>query len=127
MRLGVYPCKLAPGSKAASAYGESVVYERHRHRFEFNNEYREVMGEAGMVFSGTSPNGRLVEIVELRDHPFFVGTQFHPEFRSRPNRPHPLFREFTRSAGSRADAIGRADRHPGSDPRRTSRGMAGRS
>jgi len=106
MRLGVYPCKLLPGSRAATAYGEALIYERHRHRFEFNNQYRDRLAEAGMVFSGTSPNGRPVEIVELRDHPFFVGTQFHPEFRSRPNRPHPLFREFMRSAGSRADAIG---------------------
>ena len=94
MRLGVYPCKLQPGSRAGAAYGEAVVYERHRHRFEFNNQYRERLAEFGVVFSGTSPNGRLVEIIELRDHPFFVGSQFHPEFRSRPGRPHPLFREF---------------------------------
>ena len=94
MRLGVYPCKLAPGSKAAAAYGEAVVYERHRHRFEFNNHYRETLAKAGVVFSGTSPNGRLVEIIELANHPYFVGSQFHPEFRSRPNRPHPLFRDF---------------------------------
>jgi CTP synthase len=98
MRLGLYPCKLLPGSLAHKAYGEEVVYERHRHRFEFNNEYREVMGEAGMVFSGVSPNGRLVEIIELADHPWFVASQFHPEFRSRPNRPHPLFRDFVRAA-----------------------------
>jgi CTP synthase len=98
MRLGLYPCKLLPGSLAHKAYGEEVVYERHRHRFEFNNEYREVMGDAGMVFSGVSPNGRLVEIIELADHPWFVASQFHPEFRSRPNRPHPLFRDFVRAA-----------------------------
>jgi CTP synthase len=98
MRLGLYPCKLVPGSLAHKAYGEEVVYERHRHRFEFNNEYRESLGEAGMVFSGVSPNGRLVEIVELADHPWFVATQFHPEFRSRPNRAHPLFRDFVRAA-----------------------------
>src|SRR5437588_8303227 len=98
MRLGLYPCKLQPGTLAHKAYGEEVVYERHRHRFEFNNEYREVMGEAGMVFSGVSPNGRLVEIVELADHPWFVASQFHPEFRSRPSRPHPLFRDFVRAA-----------------------------
>jgi len=102
MRLGVYPCKLLPGSKVAEAYGEAVVYERHRHRFEFNNQYRERLGEFGVVFSGTSPNGRLVEIIELRDHPFFVGSQFHPEFRSRPGRPHPLFREFMAAACRRA-------------------------
>jgi CTP synthase len=94
MRLGVYPCKLLPGSRAAAAYGESVVYERHRHRFELNNQYRDRLAQVGAIFSGTSPNGRLVEIIELRDHPFFVGSQFHPEFRSRPGRPHPLFREF---------------------------------
>jgi CTP synthase len=104
MRLGVYPCKLVPGTLAAAAYGEALIYERHRHRFEFNNHYRERLAAAGMVFSGTSPNGRLVEIVELRDHPFFVGSQFHPEFRSRPNRPHPLFRDFMRAAAVAAEA-----------------------
>jgi CTP synthase len=102
MRLGLYPCKLQPGTRAAAAYGEPVVYERHRHRFEFNNAYRESMWEAGMVFSGTSPNDRLVEIIELRDHPWFVASQFHPEFRSRPNRPHPLFRDFVKAAASKA-------------------------
>jgi CTP synthase len=106
MRLGVYPCKLVAGSKAATAYGEALIYERHRHRFEFNNHYRDRLAEAGVVFSGTSPNGRLVEIIELRDHPFFVGSQFHPEFRSRPSRPHPLFREFMHAAGVQAGAIG---------------------
>ncbi|HSP65865.1 MAG TPA: CTP synthase, partial [Candidatus Deferrimicrobium sp.] len=106
MRLGVYPCKLVPGSKAATAYGEALIYERHRHRFEFNNHYRDRLAEAGVVFSGTSPNGRLVEIIELRDHPFFVGSQFHPEFRSRPSRPHPLFREFMHAAGVQAGAVG---------------------
>jgi CTP synthase len=104
MRLGVYPCKLVPGTLAAAAYGEALIYERHRHRFEFNNHYRDGLAAAGMVFSGTSPNGRLVEIVELRDHPFFVGSQFHPEFRSRPNRPHPLFRDFMRAAAVAAEA-----------------------
>ncbi|MBV8195054.1 MAG: CTP synthase [Candidatus Dormibacteraeota bacterium] len=102
MRLGVYPCKLAPGTRAAEAYGEAVIYERHRHRFEFNNHYREPLAKAGVVFSGTSPNGRLVEIIELNDHPFFVGSQFHPEFRSRPGRPHPLFREFMVTTARRA-------------------------
>ncbi|TMD09146.1 MAG: CTP synthase [Chloroflexi bacterium] len=105
MRLGLYPCKLQPDTKAAQAYGEPVVYERHRHRFEFNNLYREALWEAGMVFSGTSPNDRLVEIIELKDHPWFVASQFHPEFRSRPNRPHPLFREFVRAAGGRAGLL----------------------
>jgi CTP synthase len=100
MRLGVYPCKLTPDTKAAAAYGEAVIYERHRHRFEFNNHYRDALAQAGVIFSGTSPNGRLVEIIELRDHPFFVGSQFHPEFRSRPGNPHPLFREFMVAASS---------------------------
>ena len=94
MRLGSYPCVLVPGTKAARAYSEPIVYERHRHRFEFNNAYRERMHEAGLVLSGLSPDGRLVEIVELRDHPWFVATQFHPELKSRPTRPHPLFRDF---------------------------------
>ncbi len=102
MRLGLYPCRLEPGTKAASAYGEAVVYERHRHRFEFNNRYRDALEEVGVVFSGTSPTGRLVEIMELRDHPFFVGSQFHPEFRSRPHRPHPLFHAFMAACLSRA-------------------------
>ena len=98
MRLGIYPCKLQAGSLAHRAYGEEVVYERHRHRFEFNNEYREALEERGVRFSGLSPNGRLVEIVELSDHPWFVASQFHPEFRSRPTRPHPLFRDFMAAA-----------------------------
>ena len=98
MRRGLYPCKLVPGTLAHRAYGEQVVYERHRHRFEFNNEYREVLQEAGLVFSGLSPNGRLVEIVELAGHPWFVASQFHPEFRSRPQRAHPLFRDFVTAA-----------------------------
>jgi CTP synthase len=102
MRLGLYPCKLLPGSLAQRAYGEEVVYERHRHRFEFNNEYRELLEEQGMIFSGLSPNGRLVEVVELRDHPWFVASQFHPEFRSRPTRPHPLFRDFMEAAIERS-------------------------
>jgi CTP synthase len=94
LRLGLYPCKLIDGSLAQSAYGEQVVYERHRHRYEFNNEYREQMEKAGFTFSGTSPDGRLVEIVELNDHPYFIASQFHPEFVSRPTRPQPLFRDF---------------------------------
>jgi CTP synthase len=90
MRLGAYPCHLVPGTKAAAAYNRDVVDERHRHRWEFNNSYRQLLSGAGMVFSGLSPNGRLVEIAELKDHPFMLGSQFHPEFKSRPNRPHPL-------------------------------------
>lgn len=98
MRLGLYPCKLKEGTIAHRAYNQEVVYERHRHRYEFNNEYREKMEEGGLVISGTSPDGRLVEIIELKDHPFFVATQFHPEFVSRPTRPQPLFREFIRAS-----------------------------
>ena len=94
MRLGDYPCQLVPGSRGAKAYGDSLIYERHRHRYEFNNEFRAILQEAGMVFSGLSPDGRLVEICELGDHPWMVSCQFHPEFNSRPNRPHPLFHEF---------------------------------
>ncbi|MBA7467849.1 CTP synthase [subsurface metagenome] len=98
MRLGVYPCHLVSGSRAAMAYGQSLVYERHRHRYEFNNEYRAILEEAGMVYSGLSPDGRLVEICELTDHPWMVSCQFHPEFGSRPNRPHPLFCGFVAAA-----------------------------
>ena len=94
MRLGLYPCQLVPGTKAREAYGESIVYERHRHRFEFNNDFREILTERGLVLSGISPDGRLVEIVELKDHPWMVGVQFHPEFASRPLKPHPLFVSF---------------------------------
>ncbi|MPZ88275.1 MAG: CTP synthase [Nitriliruptorales bacterium] len=101
MRLGVYPCRIAEGSRAAAAYGEPVVYERHRHRYEVSNRYRDRMCEAGMVFSGVSPDGHLVEMLELADHPWFVASQFHPEFRSRPNRPHPLFRDLVAAAYQR--------------------------
>ena len=98
MRLGGYPCDVAPGSLAAAAYGTDQVTERHRHRWEFNNLYRAPLEAAGLRVSGTSPDGSLVEISELSGHPFMLGTQFHPELRSRPNRPHPLFREFVRAA-----------------------------
>jgi CTP synthase len=102
MRLGLYPCQLQPGTYAAAAYSEPLVQERHRHRFELNNSYRDLLQNAGMRFSGISPDGRLVEIAEIVDHPFMVGTQFHPEFLSRPNRPHPLFRSFIRAVKERA-------------------------
>ncbi|TYP52490.1 CTP synthase [Thermosediminibacter litoriperuensis] len=98
MRLGHYPCRITPGTKTMEAYGEEMIEERHRHRYEFNNDYKDVLTKAGMVISGLSPDGRLVEIIELKDHPWFVGTQFHPEFKSRPNRPHPLFRDFIKAA-----------------------------
>ena len=98
MRLGLYPARLTPGTKAAAAYGSEIIYERHRHRFEVNNQYREALERSGLILSGQSPDGRLVEIVELRDHPWFVASQFHPEFRSRPDRPHPLFTGFVLAA-----------------------------
>jgi CTP synthase len=102
MRLGVYPCQLKAGTRAGAAYDEAIVFERHRHRYEFNNTFREVLGSAGLVFSGTSPDGRLVEIAEIADHPFMLGSQFHPELKSRPNRPHPLFRDFLVAAAALA-------------------------
>ena len=98
MCLGLYPCELQKESKAAIAYGEERVDERHRHRFEFNNAYKQAFEKAGMVFSGMSPDGKLVEIAELEDHPFMVGSQFHPEFLSRPMKPHPLFVGFVKAA-----------------------------
>jgi CTP synthase len=110
MRLGLYPCRLLPGTKAAQAYQADEVQERHRHRFEVNNAYRDLLARAGMVFSGLSPGGRLVEIAELREHPWMLGSQFHPEFRSRPNRPHPLFLGFV--AAAKAFARSRERRQP---------------
>ena len=112
MRLGLYPAKLEPGTLVAEAYGEAVVYERHRHRYEVNNRYRKQLEDAGLVCSGTSPDDRLVEFVELPAdvHPFFVATQAHPEFKSRPDRPHPLFAAFVKAARERSD--GRAPRLP---------------
>jgi CTP synthase len=98
MRLGAYPCTLLPGTLAADAYATTEISERHRHRYEFANDFREQLVAAGLVLSGTSPDKRLVEMVELRDHPFFVGCQFHPEFKSRPASPHPLFARFVRAA-----------------------------
>ena len=98
MRLGLYPCALVPGTKAHAAYGVDEVQERHRHRWEFNNAYRQPFQEAGMIFSGLSPDGRLVEIAELADHPFMLGSQFHPEFKSRPDNPHPLFLAFVQKS-----------------------------
>ena len=98
MRLGAYPCHLEAGTRAQHAYDADTISERHRHRFEFNNQFREMLSNAGMVYSGQSPDRNLVEIAELKNHPFMVGSQFHPEFKSRPERPHPLFREFVRAA-----------------------------
>jgi CTP synthase len=104
MRLGSYPCHLLKDSVVAKAYGEAVIHERHRHRFEFNNEYREPLEKAGLVLSGLSPDGRLVEITEMKNHPFMVGSQFHPELKSRPTRPHPLFSALVRAAIERVQA-----------------------
>jgi CTP synthase len=94
MRLGSQPCQLKIGTLAAHLYGAFVIHERHRHRYEFNNAYLRQFEEAGFVFSGTSPDGNLVEVIELKDHPFFIASQFHPEFQSKPNKPHPLFKGF---------------------------------
>ncbi len=98
MRLGAYPCRLQPKSLAAKVYGEKVIFERHRHRYEFNNQYRDQFNQLGMRFSGLSPDGLLVELIELKNHPWFLATQFHPEFKSKPTAAHPLFREFVRAA-----------------------------
>lgn len=98
MRLGAYPCKVAPASMAFKAYGEELIYERHRHRYEVNNAFRDRLAAAGLVISGVSPDDRLVEMIELPDHPWFVASQGHPEFKSRPTRPHPLFRDFVAAA-----------------------------
>lgn len=104
MRLGLYPCRLAPNTLAFKLYQEEVVYERHRHRYEFNNAYRNLFLESGYAISGTSPDGRLVEIIELPNHPFFVATQFHPEFQSRPSAPHPLFKGFVEAVMMRSQS-----------------------
>ncbi|MEX1104243.1 MAG: gamma-glutamyl-gamma-aminobutyrate hydrolase family protein, partial [Dehalococcoidia bacterium] len=102
MRLGAYPCRLSAGSLAEEAYGTEMVSERHRHRLEFNNAYRDLLESHGLRVSGTSPDGSLVEISEIAGHPFMLGTQFHPELQSRPNRPHPLFRRFVSAAVAHA-------------------------
>jgi CTP synthase len=108
MRLGAQPCYIVPGTLAERCYQAPVVEERHRHRWEVNPAYHDTLQEAGLVLSGNSHNGRLTEIIELPDHPFFIAGQFHPELRSRPTRPHPLFREFVRAAQTRRRA--RAER-----------------
>jgi CTP synthase len=98
LRLGSYPCQLEEGSRAREIYGSDTITERHRHRYEFNMDYREDLEKAGMRFSGLSPDKSLVEVVELKDHPFFVAVQYHPEFKSRPTRPHPLFKAFVEAS-----------------------------
>ncbi len=120
MRLGSYPCRLEEGSLALEAYNKKLISERHRHRYEFNNSYMDALGKAGMTFSGVSPDKGLVEIVELKNHPWFLGCQFHPEFRSKPMDPHPLFREFIRASlrrGKRAKAQGKKRRSTPKEPR----------
>jgi CTP synthase len=109
MRLGAWTCVLNDDSFAKSSYGSDEISERHRHRYEFSNDFRDKLVEAGMILSGTSPDKRLVEMIELRDHPFFVGCQFHPEFKSRPVAPHPLFARFVRAALERATARGKTE------------------
>ncbi|MGZ4398927.1 MAG: glutamine amidotransferase-related protein, partial [Gaiellaceae bacterium] len=117
MRLGARAVQLAEGSRVREAYGQATIHERHRHRYEVNNLYRERLVEAGLVVSGTFQEGRLVEIIELPDHPWFVASQFHPEFKSRPTRPAPLFREFVGAALERARERGRvAERAPAAVP-----------
>ena len=98
LRLGSYPCVLSEGTKAFELYGKSEITERHRHRYEVNNDYRQILTENGMVLSGMSPDGRIVEMIELKDHPYFVATQAHPEFKSRPDMPHPLFSGLIKAA-----------------------------
>jgi CTP synthase len=104
MRLGLYPCVLAKGSRIHQAYGEDIIQERHRHRYEFNNQYRQEFAAHGMLFPGTSPDGKLVEAIELPNHPWFVAVQCHPEFRSKPTQAHPLFRSFVKASLDRREA-----------------------
>jgi CTP synthase len=124
MRLGSYPCRLIPGTRAREAYGVDEVSERHRHRYEFNNEYRDEFDRAGLIASGTSPDGGLVEIVEIREHPFMVGTQFHPELRSRPQNPHPLFVGFIKAALAGKEAAAYPGLRHGAAPASRSRAAA---
>jgi CTP synthase len=98
LRLGSYPCHITDGTLMEKCYGTLDINERHRHRYEFNNEYRDVLTKSGLIISGLSPDGHLVETVEVADHPFYLGVQFHPEFKSRPNRPHPIFKKFVEAA-----------------------------
>ncbi len=104
MRLGTYPCKLTEGSKAHRAYGSLLVHERHRHRYEFNNQFRQQFAAHGLEVTGTSPNGQLVEVIELRDHPWFLAVQCHPEFKSKPTNAHPLFSAFIQAAVDKREA-----------------------
>jgi CTP synthase len=116
MRLGAYPCTLEKGSLAAQAYGSTTISERHRHRFEVSNKHRDKLVEHGLVLSGTSPDKRLVEMIELKDHPYFVGCQFHPEFKSRPMTPHPLFVRFVQAAQERQRERAKGDKKEPQQP-----------
>ncbi len=116
MRLGAFPCVLEPGSMAAEAYGTTEISERHRHRYEFANAFREPLEKAGLVLSGTSPDKKLVEMVELSSHPYFVACQFHPEFKSKPLAPHPLFSRFVRAALERMTQRARDAKKAGTEP-----------
>lgn len=98
MRLGAYPCEVKEGTTLYKAYGKKSISERHRHRYEFNNEYRKELTDAGLTIGGTSPDDKIVETVEITERPFYVGVQFHPEFKSRPNKPHPLFKAFVKAS-----------------------------
>ena len=109
MRLGLWPCRIEPDTLASRLYQKEVIYERHRHRYEFNNAYRNLFLETGFVVSGTSPDGRLVEIVELPSHPYFIACQFHPEFQSRPNTPHPMFLGLVEAALKSGNNISSTD------------------
>jgi CTP synthase len=108
MRLGSYPCRLLEDTAAYAAYGQTEISERHRHRYEFNNAYRSRLEDSGLIISGTSPSGDLVEIVEVKDHPWYLGCQFHPEFKSRPMEPHPLFQAFIKAALTRSQTTKRS-------------------
>ena len=125
MRLGAYPCHLDPESRVREMYGVPEISERHRHRFELNNEYRDRLAAAGLRLSGTSPDGGLVEIIELSDHPFFVATQFHPELKSRPTRPHPLFAAFIGAAIERRETRARDAHEDGESAGAVERQTAG--
>jgi CTP synthase len=107
MRLGAYPCRISKGTLTYRAYAEENISERHRHRYEFNNDYKTHLAEKGLIFSGSSPSGDLVEIIEIKDHPWFLGCQFHPEFKSRPMTPHPLIRDFIKAALDHSRGQGR--------------------
>ena len=104
MRLGAYSCRIKENSLAFEAYRRAEISERHRHRYEFNNEFMDQLKENGMIISGTSPSGELVEIIEINDHPWFLGCQFHPEFKSRPMTPHPLFRDFIKASLQKSES-----------------------